>query len=332
MRVLFLDARPAWIHSLVPGFAEAGHEVALPDRPLHPFAVPRLIAAFRPELIFSAAWGPEQDPATQGWTFEHARAAGAPYVHWSVEDPAHTDRFTLPLVLRHRPDLVFTVCPEAVPRLRDAGFRAAHLDFAHQPSLHRPLPAEERYRAAVAVVANPYAALYRAQPDHYKLASLRNLVAPLVTAGLRVDVYGDRSDWEAMRAYGLDVPPGWLRGPLPYEAAPRVYSSAEIVLGPQNYRTQLAQRTYEILGCGALLLTDDVPAVRRRFVPGRDLLASASPQQTVRLVRRYLVDPAERRRIRAQARLAVAGDTYRHRAERAIEVLRAEGVLADRSR
>src|SRR5690348_5060446 len=100
---------------------------------------------------------------------------------------------------------------------------------------------------------------------------------------------------------------------LAYSKANRVYSSAAITLGPQNYKDMATQRTYEILGSGGFLLTVDTLGVRQVVKPGRDCAASGSSGDTVRLAKRYLRDAAARERIRRQGRMAVAKHNYTNR-------------------
>lgn len=75
-------------------------------------------------------------------------------------------------------------------------------------------------------------------------------------------------------------------------------------------------RTFEALGCGAFYLTQKTPAHGHLFVPGRHLVWSEEPQQTVELARYYLGHPDRRQSVAAAGQAEVyARHTYRHRAE-----------------
>ncbi len=97
---------------------------------------------------------------------------------------------------------------------------------------------------------------------------------------------------------GREIPRNWIHGYLDYTEAYKVYSSAKIIIGLQNCESQLTQRTYEILGSGGFLLTSDTPAVRGKFKPGRDLIVSSSPKETLEKVKYYLNHDSERKRFR----------------------------------
>jgi len=127
--------------------------------------------------------------------------------------------------------------------------------------------------------------------------------------------------------FSREVPQDWIRGYLPYTEANKVYSSVDIVIGPQNLPGQLTQRTYEILGSGGFLITSDTPAVLRLFEPGRDLVVSASKEDTLRLVSYYLKNPEQRQKIREHAKYAVAKHSYKHRAEYILDCLVKKNIL-----
>ena len=93
---------------------------------------------------------------------------------------------------------------------------------------------------------------------------------------------------------GVDIPRDWIQGYIDYTDANKVYSSSDIIIGLQNLPTQLTQRTYEIMGSGGILLTNDIPIINRLFKSGRDLITSSSPEETIELVKYYLQYPEKR--------------------------------------
>lgn len=327
MRILFLDSNEKLMHLLPNGFRDAGHDVMV-ETIQSKSGIHDRIASLQPDLVVTQGWGMEQIEKRQTWLRQAVQRAGVPHVYWSVEDPAFTDSFVLPLIRRMQPDYVFTICPEAVTRFRNLGIRSHHLDWGYQPTIHCRVERERRYRVNVAVVANSYAWLRDASYVDYRFMSMRRLIKPLLKNGIRVDFWGNGWD-SASTLLGYDVPSSWIHGELPYLEANKVYSAARIVIGLQNFKTQVTQRTYEILGTGGFLLTSDTPAVRNLFRPGHDLVVSKSSSETVKLVRYYLRHRRARRKIRVQGHESVRSEKYRHRAETMIRVLREEGVLRD---
>lgn len=324
MRILFLESHPMWIHGLPNGFIDAGHQVKI-SGPLTAENIPQMIADFGPELIVTMGWTPDNTNEKPEWIRKHVKAGGIPHIYWATEDPTHLEVFSLPYIKKVEPDFVFTICPAAIEIYRRLGIKAAHLAFGFQAQVHHPTAVEASYRSELAVVANAYPLLAERYPNHYRLQSMRNLIYPLLQANRRIDFWGRQ--WDKMAGRLNSLPAAWLHGYLAYTEANKVYSSAAIVIGLQNHRTQLTQRIYEILGSGGLLLTDDTPAIRRLFEPGKDLVVTSSPSETESLVRYYLNNPGEGEKIRRRTLTAVAGHSYCRRAKYILNVLRAEGII-----
>jgi spore maturation protein CgeB len=327
MRVLFLDKSPIWINGLTYGFRDAGHDI-MASGPITKQNITKIIKKFAPDLIVIIGWGPEQSPKKQEWIRESAQSAGIPHIYWATEDPHFTEIFTLPLILRMQPVFVFTISRRIVDFYKKLGIRAAHLDFGYHPAIHRRIEPQNCYRSAIAVVANAYPNVLSKWPSHYRNQSLQTLIKPLIQKNIRIDFWG--RNWDEMKPFlGQDIPSDWLHGHLTYPEAHKVYSSAKIIIGLQNYQEQVTQRTYETLGSGGFLITSDTSGVRQLFKPGRDLVVTASPKETVSTIEYFLHHPNEREKIRNQGKTTVAAHSYKLRAEYIINVLQNEGVLRD---
>lgn len=326
MRVLFLESHPMWIHGLPNGFRDSGHDVMI-SGPLTEQNIPEMLGEFQPDLVIAIGWGPEQTAVKLDWINRYVHEADIPLIYWATEDPTFTESFTMPLIQRVQPDFVFTICSERVDYYAQRGIKAAHMDFGFHSSIHCPVPAEDAYRTSIAVVANAYPHVFKQHADHFRLVSLFTLIRPLLHANMRIDFYG--RDWDKMKPYlGLDIPQEWIHGYLSYPDAHKVYSSADIVIGLQNYETQLTQRTYEILGSGGFLVTQDTLAVRSMFTSGKDLLAASTSHETRQIIEHYLQHPEERKQIQEQGRRVVRHASYQHRADYMVQVLQAQGILS----
>ena len=128
---------------------------------------------------------------------------------------------------------------------------------------------------------------------------------------------------------GRKIPDEWIHGYLPYTEANKVYSSADIVLGVQNHLTQVTQRTYEVLGSGGILLTNDTPEIRRLFQPG-DLIVSSSAKETIDLVKYYLNNPKECMKIKEAGMNKVKKYSYEQRAKYIIKTIIEAGLISGR--
>ncbi|PKG21760.1 CgeB family protein [Niallia nealsonii] len=325
MRILFIDSNELLMYGLANGFREAGHEVRVSGK-INEKTIPSLISSFQPHLIFTEGWGEENDaPWKQELICKQVKDSGIPHIYWAVEDPHFTLNFTLPLIARMKPDFVFTLSSSLVDFYKKLNIRAAHLDFGYEPSIHHPTSVTQ-YDYSIAVVANAYPKVLTESPEHFRNNSLHALIKPLVKKNIRIDFWGQH--WDKMgEVLGVDIPQNWIHGYLPYKDAYKVYNEAKIIIGPQNYKSQVTQRTYEILGSGGFLLTSDTPAVRELFKPGKDLIVSSSKEETLRLVDYYLNHPEERTKISLQGHKSVSKHSYRKRAKQVIQTLFDEGII-----
>ncbi|WCK53278.1 glycosyltransferase [Aneurinibacillus sp. Ricciae_BoGa-3] len=326
MKVLFLESHPMWIHGLPNGFKDLEHKVKI-SGPLNDENLPNIISDFQPDLILSMGWGPENDsPYKQNRLYKFVKQSGIPHVYWATEDPTHTFTFTLPYLESVQPDFVFTICPYKVNEYRKMGIQAAHMDFGFHSAVHFPSGSVPNYQCKLAVVANAYPNKLTEYPNHFRHTSLKTLIQPIIESNIRIDFWGNY--WDQMKQHlGSEIPLEWQHGYLHYTEANKVYSSADIVIGLQNHRTQLTQRTYEVLGSGGFLLTQDTEEVRRLFTTGQDLVVSSSPEETLDLVRYYLNHSDEKDEIRMKGLETVQKHSYKARAAYMIKTLKNKGIL-----
>lgn len=288
--------------------------------------IPKMILEFSPHLIVTMGWTTETTGERVDWIYKHVNESGIPHVYWATEDPTHTERFTLPLITKMQPDFVFTICPQRVEYYENLGIKSAHMDFGFHKNVHHPTLPDERYSHDIAVVANGYYKNLLLYPKHYRIESLKTLIAPLVQENIRVDFFG--WGWEDMQPFlGAGIPKEWIHGRISYTEANKVYSSAKIMLGLQNHLTQLTQRTYETLASKGFLITSDTPEVRRVFRPGRDLVVSSSLQETVELVKYYLEHEEARESIRNRGYRSVAAHSYAKKAKYMVKILLARKIM-----
>ena len=326
MRVLFLESDPMWIYGLPNGFCDAGHTVMV-SGPLTKDSIMDMISNFQPDLIFTMGHTAEHTEEKQKMIRECVPSTNIPHVYWSTEDPGYTFIFSLPLIQTIEPDFVFTICPSRVDFYREKNIPSAHLDFGYHSSVHSPVEVNEKHKAQIAIVANGYPMLYKKSPDHYRFKALRSLLSPFLDENIRIDFWGRY--WDQMEhILGKKIPNDWIHGFLPYTEANKVYSSAEIILGIQNHDTQLTQRTYEVLGSGGFLLTNDTSEIRRLFSTGKDLIVSHSSKETIELVKYYLSHPEERNKVKKAGMETVKKYSYEQRANYIIETLIDAGILS----
>ena len=326
MRVLFLESHPMWIHGLPNGFQDAGHEVKI-SGPIEKLDISKLISEFQPDLIITMGWGPENTSVEkQKKIYESTINIDVPHVYWATEDPTSTEIFTIPYICRTHPDFVFTICQERVNFYRGLGIPSEHLDFGFHSKVHHPLEPDTQYYSPVAIVANGYPKKLSFLPDHFRHQSMKNLIKPLIENNIQINFYGN--NWSDMGPLlGVEIPKDWIRSYINYTDANKVYSSSDIIIGLQNLPTQLTQRTYEVLGSGGFLLTNNTTEINRIFQSGKDLITTSSSEETFELVNHFLQKPKDRKRIQKNGLEAVHNHSYKKRAQYMIEVLERNGIF-----
>jgi spore maturation protein CgeB len=326
MRILFLETNPMWIYGLPNGFRDLGHTIKFVD-PCKEEKLVEALEQFKPNLIFTIGWTAANDTTEKQFRIGHyVQPSGIPHVYWATEDPGYTEIFSLPLIKRTLPDMVFTICRDNVPLYNSLGIEADYLPFGYHSSVHFPSAQSNQYKSSVAMVANGYPQLFNKDPNHLRFASLKSLVNPVLEKNIPIFFYGRYWD-DMQKIFDFTIPSEWIKGFLPYTEANKVYSSADVIIGVQNKMHQLTQRTYEILGSGGFLLTSDTPEIRKCFTPYYDLIVSSSNEETAELLQYYLNRSEERLKIRQNGSITVKNHTYSARAKTILKQLHDRKII-----
>nr|WP_169735816.1 glycosyltransferase [Clostridium lundense] len=314
-----------WIFGLPNGFHDLGHDVMICES-LTEENLYKSITNFKPELVITIGWTTATTGINVNLIRKYVKLFNIPHVYWATEDPTHTFRFTLPLIQKMRPDFVFTICPSRVDYYEKLGIKAAHMDFGFHPNVNHPTTVYNEYNHSIAVVANGYFKNLKSYPKHYRIESIKTLISPLIKNNIPVHFYG--WGWKEMTEFiGMSIPSNCIHGKLPFTETSKIYSSSKIILGLQNNPIQMTQRNFEILASRGFLLTSDTPIIRDLFVPGRDLVVSSSPEETLELVQYYLKNTEKRNIIRRNGELSVKPHSYTNRAEYILKVLKIRNIL-----
>ncbi|MGE7675063.1 glycosyltransferase family protein [Lysinibacillus sp. NPDC094403] len=325
MRILFLESGEIWTNSLARGFQADGHDILISGS-INNEDLSKMIEDFNPDFAITIGWGSEHTKDKQKIIRKQMVSHKIPLVYWAVEDPAYTDVWSIPLVNNIKPDFIFTLCPDTVETYKQLGIPSDHLDFGYEETIHHPTNVHPEYESDIAIVANAYPDILHKYPEHYRHSSLDILIKPLLMENIRIDFWGN--NWDKMGDYfGFEIPNEWIHGFLNYNDANKVYSSAKILLGLQNYPDLLTQRTYEILGSGGFLITVDTPGVRKNFIPGKDLVVSLSPEETVQKIKYFLNHSQKRSQVQIQGRKTVQDHSYKTRAKQMIKTLIDNNIL-----
>jgi spore maturation protein CgeB len=274
-----------------------------------------LLASFRldpPDVVFALAQAPLDAETLAG-----LRAMGIARALWFCED---FRVMTYWRSIARSYDVIFHVQPDEFSApLREAGGYGVHLPMAFDPALQRPLapPEVEPRKHALSFVGAGY-------PNRVKF------LPGLLDLGLAV--YG--TEWP-------EGPPLLQAMPEPNrrqssESSNRIFNSTVVNLnlhsspwcdGVNPAGDFLNPRTFELAGARAFQLVDERRELARHFRAGIELETFRDLGECRRKARHFLAHEDERAAIAANAHArALAGHTYRHRMEQAVDALRAGPV------
>ncbi len=310
------------------GFGQAGCDTAV-VHPENAAAAERLFGEANAELLITMGAPLELNREVMEYIGKN-RPPRLKYIHWDTDGISSIhyrsksgDGIEMDIIYLSKPDMVLTICPEMREFVSGKGFACELMHYAYSPVSHRPLPIAEAENDDIVLIGTSYISYYEFYPNHYRYSSVKNLVQPLLEHGHKIDFYGDTGYRPLLKHLtDTDVPEEYFHGYLPYEQTCAAYNASFINLVTQNHDKTLTKRTFEILGSGGFALSSDNAEIRRLFVPGRDLVVSSSPQQTLELVQYYRQHRDEWRKIRENAVLSVQSHTYKQRAEMILEKYR----------
>ena len=245
------------------------------------------------------------------------------HFHWDTDGISSTyylsklgDGIEMDVIYASNPSIVFTMCPEMQKFIRQKGFLCEIMHYAYSPISHYPMSLNLKGEETINIIGNSYKSLYAYHPEHYRYASLKIILKPLLENGYDVNLYGDREYLPFLKElFSMDTFKVNYHGYLPYERTCTAYNNSYINLVTQNHRQTITKRTFEILGSGGFVLSSDSSEIRKLFTPGRDLVVSSSAKETLELVKYYKENKEEWLKIRKNAVESVKNHTYKQRAE-----------------
>lgn len=235
------------------------------------------------------------------------RERGIPTVFWNKEDPPNFELFIDSAALF---DTVLTVDEGSIARYRErlGHDRVAVLPFAAQPRIHNPLLPPEGRDQAVA-----FAGTYYIDKHPHRKVQMMQVLEPARAFGLHIYArFGDA------RAYRFPPPlDEHVIGRLSYEQTLQAYHRYRVFLNVNSAPksdTMCARRIFELLACGATVISGVSPAIGRLLGP--DVVPeSDDPDRTSELLS-GLLDADDETYARSSARgvrTVLEQHTYHHR-------------------
>jgi spore maturation protein CgeB len=245
----------------------------------------------------------------------YCSSKGIPTLFWNKEDPANFDTF---IDVAAWFDFVFTTDAGSVDNYRKilGKNNAFVLPFAAQPSMHNPV------RNGEIIPRIAFTGSWRGKKYPARAQWIETLLDPLAEADM-LDIF-DRFAGTTDNP-DLIFPPVLqpaIKGALPYpdlvEQVYKRYAAFANVNSVDTSETMLARRVFEILACGAPVISSPSPAMERIF---EDIvLTPTSKKEALETGQRLLNDLVFREDLASRGvRLVHSHHTYEHRMEEVCE-------------
>ncbi len=310
-KIFFLDHRTYCINSLGDSLAQLGYEVFFQSS-WNLEEVDAGLRYFRPDILITVGYNTSLFSYFADLIPALCKKFRLFHIYWATEDKINHSDWSLPYVLRAKPDLVWTIHADCIGGYEKLGIPCRYFNFALNPRLYPQKHERDEENYNISLVG----ATHLFKPT-YRFESLQNLLFPLIKANIQTHIWGygwRKNQAQIKETFGHSIPRLWLQGHLLYGNTSRVYRTSKIVLGLQNAQDQVTQRTFEILGTGAFMLTNRTEALSQLFIDGQELALTSSPAETLELVQYYLDRPWLRYEIGQRARQKVLENhTYNHR-------------------
>ncbi|WP_460272900.1 glycosyltransferase family protein [Celeribacter sp. ULVN23_4] len=232
-----------------------------------------------------------------------------PTLFWNKEDPVNFDTF---IETARQFDHVFTTDADCVPAYEaHVGKGHAHvMMFAAQPALHNPIRQGARQNRVA------FTGSWRGLKYPKRAEWLELLLTPAMERGV-LDIYDRFADEKENP--DLIFPQRFqpaLRGALAYgdlvQSVYKTYDAFVNVNSVESSDTMLARRVFEIMGCGAPVVSSYSPAMEKQF--GDLVLMPRTEQETGEVFDKLLGDDLYRASLATRGvRLIHSRHTYRHR-------------------
>lgn len=275
------------------------------------------IAHFRPDIILAVKSEDLQAPLL----LKIKKRFKVILANWWIDDPAHLHRSTK---LSPYYDYFFTCDPESISVHQQVNSpHVSALTFGCDPSLHRTVslsdPDRARYGSDIAFIGS--------------MSSDRaEVLRRLAQFNLKIWSPLELANFDGERIICRPIPAAdpiyrHMTGVEAWdEEMVKIYNASKIILNLHSQGVvSTNMRTFEAMGCGAFLLTEERETLNQLFKKGEEFISFDSAESLPDIIRYYLKNEKERLEIARRGQQAVyQNHTYRHRIEELMACVRKE--------
>lgn len=302
------------------GFTAAGYESQI----IAPSSIEdfdKLMEQINPDILLLSSCMDYFQPAM----LKHIGSRTAPNYKCVCWDTEGIGQFNLQMTAFEsvKPDMVFSICPEMLEKLRSRGIPCERLDFAYNPTIHYPKPVTLNENYVISLVGNAWLWYANAYPAHFRYSrAMPVLLKPLIENNYTIDFYGTTEYKPVIKKFlDLDVPIEWFKGTISYARTCDVYNNSFINIITQNHEQTITRRTFEILGSGGFGLSCYNTALQNMLGNSGGLAIVNAPNETLEVLEFYKNNIDDYIKVRTNAVASVQNHTYKHRAEKIVNTL-----------
>ena len=327
------SARKTKVAVVLDDFSERAFDPEWEHLNINPTSWKEQIIQHQPELLFvESTWHGQNNSWTKGMQRDlfpklkkivnYCRELGIPTVFWNKEDPAHYSEF---LHCAELFDFVFTTDSNKIESYKsDLGHDNVFLlPFAAQPLLHNPRRPPSYYASRDVAFAGTY--FQHKFPERREQMELLLEAAYCVSAKMnygleifsRFDGLGSQYDFPF--PYSERV-----IGNLDYEQMVAAYHLYKVFLNVNSVvdsPSMCSRRVFEIVACGAAVVSTDSPAMRN-FFPASEVCIVSDQETAQNVILSLAKNPLLREKmVHLGQRRVWKEHTYGHRVDTVLETI-----------
>lgn len=314
MRILLVGSQEIFVHDLKWGYEQLGCSVKVNNN-IKKKELAMEIEAYDPDLVmtFGTPIYYNDNPEIIQLLGERSSEVRYQYIHWDTDGILNARSHQLPLILKVKPDKVFTPCRQAQKIYAASNIKTGIMRYGISTEMFYKAPRNPEYEQMITYIAGFYKGRIK-QKKSYKAQSLEALFGGVVQHGIKIDLWGALGLQTLYSYWTENVPTDFYHGGCRYDKLKEIYSNCYINLATQNGESHITKRTYDILGSAGFALTYKTPGVEEEFENGKELIAVTSAEESLYYIEYYKKNRKEYDMIRENGyKKVVENYTYKHR-------------------
>lgn len=288
MKVLLLGDQYIFVYDLEWGYKQLGWETKISTNNGSKESLEQEINTYKPDLImtFGTPLYCMRRPELMEYLGERSLYSGYKYIHWDTDGILNAAGHQIYLISRTKPDMVFTICKEALNFYKNKGIKAGIMRYGVNPEMFNKAKENNEYKEMITYIASFYGGRMF-QTNTHKGKSIDVLFGGVVKNGVKIDLWGNAGMTTLYNNWTDKIPDNYYHGGCHYTKLKDIYSNCYMNLAPQNGVYHVTKRTYDIIGSCGFALCYNTPGLNEEFEDKKDLIAVSSSEEALYYIEYY---------------------------------------------